>query len=83
VRPLPGKTRAQVRIHSSVIGQSLGGRAHRCVNVTDDVAAFDYACEFAAELKQQSQHDILNLAVWVSDEARPLVLSIPCLAGHA
>ena len=29
-------------------------------------------------LKKQSQHEILNLTVWVGDERRPLVFSIPC-----
>ena len=36
MRPLPGTTHAQVRIHSSVIGKALEGE--RTVVLTDDVA---------------------------------------------
>ena len=57
--------------------------AERAVILTDNVAAFAYACEFASDLRKTGAYELPNLTVSVSDDRRPIVFSILCMPGNA
>ena len=61
-----------------------GTRANRAAELHDDAAALAYACELARELRRGDDHtDLKRSLVKVSDDTRPMVLSIPLLAACA
>ena len=53
------------------------------VRLVDDSAALGYACDMVCELRKSAGYDDPSLAVMVGDDYRPLVFSIPFLAGCA
>ena len=60
-----------------------GTRANRAAELHDDAAALACACELARELRRGDDHTDPNSLVKVSDDTRPMVLSIPLLAACA
>ena len=60
-----------------------GTRANRAAELHDDAAALAYACELARELRRGDDHTDPNSLVKVSDDTRPMVLSIPLLVACA
>jgi hypothetical protein len=51
--------------------------------LSDDVAAFAYACDLARELARSKDNAVSNLRVNVGDEERSIVFSIPLLPASA
>jgi hypothetical protein len=51
--------------------------------LSDDIAAFTYACEMARELARSKDTTDPDLRINVRDENRPMVFSIPLLAASA
>jgi hypothetical protein len=60
-----------------------GTWANRAAELHDDAAALAYACELARELRRGDDHTDPNSLVKVSDDTRPMVLSIPLLVACA
>ena len=57
--------------------------AERAVMLSDDAAAFAYACDMAQELMQKVECVDRSLLVKVTDETRAMVFLIPCFAACA
>jgi hypothetical protein len=55
----------------------------RVVPLVDDEAALGYACDMVSELRKSAGYDDPTLTVRVGDDYRPIVYSIPFLAGCA
>jgi hypothetical protein len=60
-----------------------GAQAEHSATLSDDVAAFAYACDMARELARSKDNAVSNLRVNVRDEGRPIVFSIPLLPASA
>jgi hypothetical protein len=63
-----------------------GGRTlepPRAVPLDGDDAALAYACEMVRKLREGGGYDDPTLSIKVMDEYRPMVFSIPFLAGCA
>jgi hypothetical protein len=72
------------RYFFTVAAGENGTWANRAAELHDDAAALAYACELARELRRGDDHtDLKRSLVKVSDDTRPMVLSIPLLAGCA
>jgi hypothetical protein len=60
-----------------------GDADERAAELSDDAAALAYACEIIRELMRSFAYTDGSACVMVSDETRPMVLSVPFLAACA